>query len=211
MDKRDMSCIDCQVVNCDGGDGKFPEFCLTTNMDKEVKRRAIEKYEDLDLKVMQTAAAVEFEGYLEWTRVEEIMEFARRMGFKKLGIATCVGLIRESRTLAKILRANGFEVFGVACKAGTVPKDEFGIEVDYNKIGKNSCNPILQAELLAEEGTDLNIVVGLCVGHDSLFMKHSKALVTTLVTKDRVTGHNPVAVLHTAESYYSKLLKKKDE
>lgn len=48
----------------------------------------------------------------------------------------------------------------------------------------------------------MNIVMGLCVGHDSLFYKYSEALTTTLVVKDRVTGHNPVAALYTSHSYY---------
>ena len=69
------------------------------------------------------------------------------------------------------------------------------------------CNPILQAKILNEEKTELNLVVGLCVGHDSLFYKYSEALVTTVVTKDRVTGHNPAAVLYNAESYYKRLQK----
>ena len=68
------------------------------------------------------------------------------------------------------------------------------------------CNPIHQAKRLNAEHTDLNIVMGLCVGHDSLFYKYSDALVTTLVTKDRVLGHNPVAALYTANSYYKRLL-----
>ena len=67
------------------------------------------------------------------------------------------------------------------------------------------CNPILQAKLLNRQGTELNIVVGLCVGHDSLFYKYSDALCTTLVTKDRVTGNNPAAALYTADSYYKRL------
>lgn len=67
------------------------------------------------------------------------------------------------------------------------------------------CNPILQAKVLNKEKTDLNVVVGLCVGHDSLFYKYSDTLVTTAVTKDRVLGHNPAAALYTADSYYSKL------
>lgn len=66
------------------------------------------------------------------------------------------------------------------------------------------CNPILQARLLNEAKTDLNVVIGLCVGHDSLFYRYSEAYVTTLVTKDRVTGHNPAAALYTARSYYKK-------
>ena len=71
----------------------------------------------------------------------------------------------------------------------------------------NMCNPVLQAKLLNKAKTDLNVVVGLCVGHDSLFYKYSEALTTTAVTKDRVLGHNPVAALYTADSYYSKLKK----
>ena len=50
------------------------------------------------------------------------------------------------------------------------------------------------------------MVMGLCVGHDSLFYKYSDALVTTLVTKDRVLGHNPVAALYQANAYYKRLL-----
>ena len=74
-------------------------------------------------------------------------------------------------------------------------------------VGVNMCNPVLQAKLLNKAKTDLNVVVGLCVGHDSLFYKYSEALTTTAVTKDRVLGHNPVAALYTADSYYSKLKK----
>ena len=49
------------------------------------------------------------------------------------------------------------------------------------------------------------------MGHDSLFYKYSEALTTTAVTKDRVLGHNPVAALYTADSYYSKLKKSEEE
>ena len=68
------------------------------------------------------------------------------------------------------------------------------------------CNPIYQARCLADAGTELNIVVGLCVGHDSLFYKYSQTLTTTLIVKDRVTGHNPAAVLYTANGYYKEKL-----
>ena len=62
--------------------------------------------------------------------------------------------------------------------------------------------------ILNDRQVDLNIVMGLCVGHDMLFNKYAKAPVTTLVVKDRVTGHNPAAVLYTAESYYKEKLHK---
>ena len=212
MSARCLSCADCGVVNCDVQNKKYPSFCLTTHMDEETKEHAMERYEEGDnRRIMQTAAEVEYEGYLRWCRVRETIEFASRMGFHKIGIATCVGLIRETRILTDIIRSHGFEVYGIACKAGAVPKPEMGIDEKCCEIGVNSCNPILQAELLNKERTDMNIVMGLCVGHDSLFYKYSDAIVTTLVTKDRVTGHNPAAALYTSNSYYHDKLYRTEE
>ena len=202
MDKRKLSCADCGVNCCDGTGKNFPPFCVTTHMDDDVKKEALALYEREDNhKVMETSAGVECDGYLKWCRVRETIEFAKRMGFHKIGIATCVGLIRETRILADVLRSHGFEVFGIACKAGAVPKVELGIDERCNAVGVNACNPILQAKMLNKEKTDMNIVVGLCVGHDSLFYKYAEALTTTLVVKDRVMGHNPVAALYTSQSY----------
>ena len=205
MEKKMMSCIDCAVTNCNKMDKQYPDFCLTTHMDEEVFEDAMKCYEEDGNRCSMIAAAeVECDHYCQYTRIEEIMEYARKMGFKKLGIATCVGLIQESRKLASILRHNGFEVYGVGCKAGTQKKTSVGIPERCNAVGENMCNPILQAKILNKEKTDLNIVVGLCVGHDSLFYKYSDALVTTAVTKDRVTGHNPVAALYGADFYFKK-------
>lgn len=204
---KELSCIDCAVTNCNTMDKVYPEFCLTTHMNEEAMEETMSCYrEEVNQKIAVASAEVEHEGYCRLTRVEEIIEFARKMEVKKIGIATCVGLIRESRTLAKILRAHGFEVYGVGCKAGAVPKTEIGIPKECMEVGTNMCNPILQAKLLNAAKTDLNVVVGLCVGHDSLFYKYSEAITTTAVTKDRVLGHNPVSALYTSESYYKKLL-----
>ena len=73
---------------------------------------------------------------------------------------------------------------------------------------ESACNPIAQAKLLEEAGCELNIVIGLCVGHDSLFIKYAKAPITVLVAKDRIFGHNPAAALYLSGSYYRKLLRK---
>ncbi|MCF0228755.1 MAG: DUF1847 domain-containing protein [Parasporobacterium sp.] len=202
----ERSCIDCGNAACQYG-GTFPEFCSGARASEETFRLVIEKYnEPENLKFMQTAAAVEYEGYCKLTRVEEIADFAGRMGYKRLGIATCVGLIREARTMARYLRHKGFEVFGIGCKVGQIPKQDLGIPEECNAIGVSICNPILQAELLGQAGTEFNIVMGLCVGHDTVFYKYSQAPVTTLITKDRVTCHNPAAVLYNAETFYKKKL-----
>jgi len=206
MENKVLSCIDCTVANCNHQNKSYPDFCLTKNMPQEILEEAMRLYkeDEENSRSMVAAGEVEFDFYGQYTRVEEIMAYAKKMGFKKLGIATCVGLLSESRTLAKILRYNGFEVYGIACKAGVQKKTAVGIPERCTGIGQNMCNPILQAKMLNEAKTELNIVMGLCVGHDSLFYKYSDALVTTGVTKDRVTGHNPVATLYGADFYFKK-------
>ena len=201
-----LSCIDCGVINCRKGDDAYPDFCLTTGLEEDVLQEAMAEYEKDDInRIAVTAAEVEADHYCEMTRVEETMEFARGIGAKKLGIATCVGLIQEARTAAKIFRKAGFEVYGVACKCGAVDKTDIGIPERCNAVGPHMCNPVLQAKLLNREGTQLNVQIGLCVGHDSLFYKYSEAPVTTLVAKDRVLAHNPVGALYQADKYYRKL------
>ncbi len=210
-EERIFSCANCAVTNCSKQTGTYPAFCPTTHLEEDACEKALARYEEGENKrIMQTAAAVEGEGYGEWTRVQETIAFAKRMGYHKLGIATCVGLIAETRMLEDILHKHGFQVYGIACKVGSVPKSAVGITEDYPHVGKVMCNPILQAELLNAEGTELNIVMGLCVGHDALFYQHAKAPTTTLVVKDRVTGHNPAAALYTAKSYYKKLYDTQD-
>ena len=206
QDKQNrLSCVDCGKARCINKE-ELPSYCLTGRIPGEVKADAMGEYEKQENRAIMAAAAdVELTGYGKWPRVLEIVEFAKRMGYQKIGIATCVGLLSESRMLAKILRSHGFEVFGIGCKAGTVLKTDVGIDEKSNAVGCNMCNPILQAKMLNHEKTQLNIVVGLCVGHDSLFYKYSEATTTTLVAKDRVTGHNPAAALYTAESYYQRL------
>lgn len=205
MDKKELSCVDCGTQNCKFKDRTYPDFCLTTNLYEDDAKWAAERYEeDRNHEVMVASAEVEYEGYCQWTRVQEIMEFARKIGAKKIGIANCIGLINEARIFAKILRANGFEAYSVICKVEGRAKSSMGIPEKCEQIGPAMCNPILQARLLNQAKTDLNVVIGLCVGHDSLFYRYSEAYVTTLVTKDRVTGNNPAAALYTANSYYKK-------
>jgi uncharacterized metal-binding protein len=154
------------------------------------------------------SARTEAAGYCRSTRVEEIMDFARRMGWTRLGIAHCVGLMQEAKAARDIFVAGGFAVSTVCCKAGSIDKERVGIR-DDEKVRPGQyeamCSPVGQAALLHKAGTQFNVVIGLCVGHDSLFFMHSKAPATVLVAKDRVLGHNPVAALYTSHSYYRRL------
>jgi uncharacterized metal-binding protein len=142
------------------------------------------------------------------TRLVEIREFAQKMGYQRLGLAFCIGLAKEARVVAEILKGHGFDVVSVLCKAGRTPKETIGIrdeEKIYQGTEEAMCNPIYQARRLNLAGTELNILLGLCVGHDSLFFKYAEAPTTVLAVKDRVTGHNPLAAVYLAETYYRKL------
>ena len=139
-------------------------------------------------------------------RIQEICEFARKMGYTRLGLVFCIGLYREAAVVARILQNQGLETVSVVCKVGSIPKEEIGVK-DSEKIFigqyESMCNPILQAEIVNEAKTDFNILLGLCVGHDSLFFKYAEAPTTVLAVKDRVTGHNPLASIYLSGNYYS--------
>lgn len=207
----ELVCSICRVQACSDAPGaKHPPAFCPASQDLDALTNAHQLYHsDPEIqRLALSAARVEATGYCRWPRVQEVMEFARGIGATRLGIATCVGLIREANLLQEILEANGFQVSSVCCKVGSIPKEDIGL-ADDEKVRPGQfeamCNPVGQAELLNEAGTELNIVVGLCVGHDSLFFRHSVAPVTVLVAKDRVTGHNPVAALYTSHSYYRRL------
>ena len=208
-----LNCVECGVRNCYHKETDYPDVCPTT---AEETREIISVSKKIylnspeDKKIMLCAAENEGLHHDDYTRVEEIVYFAKTMGFKKIGIATCTGLVRESRVFCEILRKKGLSPYSVVCKVGSVEKSELGVKEEHKlrrDCYESSCNPVLQAKLLNEAGTELNVVVGLCVGHDSLFIKHSDAIVTTLITKDRIMGHNPAAALYTSGSYYKRLLK----
>lgn len=174
----------------------------------EEAKRLLEKDEELRRFVV-LAALVEGRGYKKWTRVEEVVEFARLIGARKIGIACCFGLKAEGKILTEVLQRNGFEVRIVLCKCGGMPKEEFGIK-DEDKVRPGRfeaiCNSVGQALLLNHEETDLNVLVGQCVGHDSVLIKLLRAPTVVLIAKDRVLGHNPAAALHLHQSYFKKNL-----
>jgi uncharacterized metal-binding protein len=206
----ELRCALCGVRACSEEPGRsvYPDFC-PMGQDSQVLRQVRTLYEDPQTLALALAAArTEADRYPLEPRVEEVMSFARRIGVDHLGIATCAGLIREARLAQDIFQSRGFRVDSVCCKVGSIPKEAIGL-AEEEKIRPGQfealCSPIGQAMLLNEAGTGLNVVIGLCVGHDSLFFQHSMAPVTVLVAKDRVTGHNPAAVLYTSHSYYQRI------
>jgi uncharacterized metal-binding protein/predicted Fe-Mo cluster-binding NifX family protein len=120
-------------------------------------------------------------------RVAELVYFCLEMGYRRVGLAFCKDLLEPSRILAGVLR-RFFEVVPVWCKVGGVAGDD---------ADAAPCNPLGQAAVLNAAHTDLNVVVGLCVGADCLFNRSSAAPVTHLFVKDRSLANNPIGALYS--------------
>lgn len=151
-----FTCAQCAIEACRSGKlDQMPKNCPMH--DSAFFEQVLEEYfkpENHDFFV--TSAAVEALGYGQWPRLREVMEFARRMGYTKLGLAFCAGLHKEAAVVDRIFRKNGFEVVSVICKTGSIPKDKAGVPQEFRvRPGTYEvmCNPIAQAELLNREGT----------------------------------------------------------
>jgi uncharacterized metal-binding protein len=193
-------CAGCEQYDCYRGDP-----CTRGQDDLQAYAHPTKKIYEApgNLKALEVSTAVEGEHYMEWTRLEEVMGYARGMGYRKIGIAHCVGLTREARVLKDILERE-FEVHAICCKFSGVDKQSFGLKQIDNGRYEAICNSVGQAMVLNDLGTELNLIVGLCIGHDILFTQHSKAPVTTFIVKDRVLGHNPAVALYS--NYYKRRL-----
>jgi uncharacterized metal-binding protein len=215
------ACAACTRVVCQSKetDKALPDCPMKTQ--PELISEMLDKYGEPEIHEFARQASIqEFECYLQLPegrtpripRVLETVQFAHKMGYKKIGLAFCGGLRNEARIVNQIMENHGFEVVSVCCKVGGIPKEKIGIQDDQKIAGPGSfevmCNPIAQAAILNREKTEFNVMVGLCVGHDALFLKHVKALTTVLIAKDRVLCHNPAAALYVSGTYYQKLLRK---
>ena len=204
---------------CQKEDGKSPPFCPTENY-QEVIASALEEFNKPEiLEFARQASIQEGEGYANRElgyekvkpikpRILETIEFAKRMHYARLGLVFCMGLVKEAKVVENLLVNEGFEVVSALCKIGREPKETLGVTDDQKiRIGcfESMCNPIAQAFVLNSENTEFNIVMGLCVGHDSLFLKYAEAPCTVLAAKDRLLGHNPLAAIYTIDSYYRSL------
>lgn len=186
-----MKCAYCDSKDCYKG-----KDCV------ELKKEAMRLYTGDELRSMKVSTSIESRYYMEKTRLEELILYAKGMDYQKIGIAFCIGMEKEARTIHRILEKD-FEVHSVCCKVCGIDKDEFGLERLHSGEGMEAmCDPIGQAMVLNSENTRLNVILGLCMGHDILFTEHSEAPVTTLAVKDRVLAHNPLGAIYS--NYYLK-------
>lgn len=193
IEENHMPCASCQPQTCFTGQGEMPPGCPDQNREPREIQEPSDGYINYVSKV----------GDKEINRLSELIEYAAFRGYKKVGIAGCIGLHDELRVITDVFKNSGLSLSTVMCKTGSLEKKTVGVpaknrmttESGYG-IGIIACNPVAQALLLNREETELNCIVGLCAGHDSIFMKYSKAPVITLIAKDRSNSHNPASILY---------------
>ncbi|PKQ63405.1 hypothetical protein BZG02_08440 [Labilibaculum filiforme] len=149
-------------------------------------------YSDHDISIMKNAADSLNRNN---DRIQEIIEFAKISNIKIIGIAHCTTFTKQANQLRTFLELAGFTVEQVNCKIGKVPFSD--LVPNYKGI---SCNPAGQAHYLEEKNTELNIMMGLCLGHDLIFNAKSKAPVTPLIVKDRKLNHHSIEKLDSSDS-----------
>jgi len=178
-------CGRCESKECRNGKDCFSQ----TSNHKQL-------YQDSQMAELHKAAsAIEGRYYGKETRLGEVVLFAQQLGCKKVGLAFCIGLSEEAKVIDEILSRH-FTVISVCCKVGGINKKDFDLQQISAENDEVMCSPAGQAQLLNETGSELNIICGLCVGHDAIFSQLSEAPVTTLIAKDRVLAHNPAAAVY---------------
>lgn len=182
-----LRCAECETLDCREG-----KNCTNYDIEKLMSEYELPENE----KLFKVASGIEAEFYFQKNRLEELIVFGKRMGYERMGVAFCIGLYQEARVLSEILSQH-FDVYSVCCKVCGIEKDDIGVEKIRPGTYEVMCNPIGQAKVLNDCETDLNIICGLCIGHDISFTNHSEAPVTTFLVKDRVLGHNPAVSLYS--------------
>lgn len=130
-------------------------------------------------------------------RTEELIFFAKNLGYQRVGIAFCVTLMKEAQKLAKLLEQHDISAIPVCCRVGAVDYSEIGLPKAHPDQFAAICNPVAQAKLLNLANVDLIVQVGLCLGHDIILQQTCTVPLTTLVVKDRVLDHHTVLALRS--------------
>lgn len=219
MNEPDPKCAQCPYDwsnrYCRSEEGKAPKFCPSV-AHQQLARAAVDEMPP-DIRHFACQASIqEAQGYADRhrgyenirpakPRIEEVIEFAQKMDYHHIALIFCVGLRREAAIVNEILDRRGFDVLSIVCKVGRVEKECLGL-TDEQKIRpgefESMCHPVLQAKIANHHHSQFNILLGLCVGHDSLFFKYSSAPCTVLAVKDRLLGHNPLAAIYQYDAYY---------
>jgi len=187
-----FDCLSCTDRVCLRGEACYPTAASS-----------LDELSNADQTMLEVARDISCEEDRQLCRVAELVYFCLGMKYDRIGIAYCIDLMEPAGVLAGLLR-RFFDVFPVCCKVGGIRvADPLAGEDEHGSGASGSCvacNPKGQAEILNSLNTDINIIVGLCMGIDCLFAQASRAPVSTLFVKDKSLVNNPIGAIYS--DYY---------
>lgn len=173
--KRTIMCNVCASRECYRGyPTGVPPYCLATEYSQIIERTKTEYCAPGVIDIYLAAGKVVLLGDEKWPRIQEAIEFAKELKLSKIGFASCIALVRELGLITELFTGAGFEIASAACLIGRVTPEDRGVHVETEDLRGLYCNPIAQAEILNAKGTQLNFILGLCLGHDILFTRTLK-------------------------------------
>lgn len=198
-------CSECKSRVCMTGTGKAPANCpmRAPGYDEKIRSAYAQKTVCAMENAAQTACGTKEDRDLT-PRIKVLIEYMKKMGYKKIGIIFCAMVFSEMDWLSRILRKCGFEVVSACCLNGGTNITEHGVELPEPAVKPGydpACNPIGQARLMNAQHTEFNIVSSLCAGHDTLAFRYSEAPCSLLSIKDVSMEMCPINALHLYPKY----------
>jgi len=185
------------------------KVCLRGEICRPGLRRDNEEMNPATRMMLESSLDVMAEKERTLCRLTELIYFCLGMKYRRIGIAFCIEMFEQTEILVRLLR-RFFDVYPVCCKIGGRrtfdPHSSSILSYDKADFSNIACNPEAQARMLNKIETDINLIVGLCIGVDCIFSRESKAPVSTLFVKDKSLAHNPVGALYS--DYYLKEITK---
>lgn len=206
------TCANCKVYACvEKEKHGMPKNCPMR--DEEYVKDIFEEYNDPEIHRFYYAtktSGVPGTSASFTPRLIYVINMIKHLGYKKIGLAFCVRMRKEACMYANLIRKHGIEVESVSCCNCGINIADLGVALPENCDFDAACNPIGQAQLMNNAGVEFNLVMGLCAGHDSLFIKHANAMSTVVAVKDPATGHCPTKALYLYDEYYAPFFEPKD-
>lgn len=209
------TCANCKVNQCcekDKDFNKIPKNCPMKNED--YMKEIFQEYNDPKVHDFYLATKCSRQPNTNTNfvpRLRYVIDLCKKMGYKKIGLAYCVGFQEEADLYSKIIRKHGLQVVSVCCCNGGFNLADHGVQLPEGCEFDAACNPIGQARLMNEQEVEFNLVMGLCAGHDSLFMKYANAMSTVVCVKDPATGHCPPMALYLYKQYFEPIFEPTNE
>ena len=179
-------CLTCRTKNCYHRKlGAKTSNCLEIDYAKEIR------LEPSEAELMNKANSATQKAFERRTKGDFALNWLKTFlkdffgSQETIGVASCLGSIETARTVIEAIESEGMKAALVTCKLGGLTVNN--VDKDGVPCEHPGCNPVAQAKILNGLNVPVVVLVGLCIGHDMIFIKHCKSYVIPFITKMPLT------------------------